>query len=548
MSSLERRLIKSEIRQRSEEGCNVEEISNRVDAAITTSKNESTIYDLYEELIALPIDRHFPFQEPSDFPTIKSLRPEIIREPAQPMDEKRLRDRIYGGWLGRASGCALGKPIEGWPKKRIDSYLTRSEALPLKDFCPFDERFIPRIHKPSTRGNISFMDRDDDMDFPILGLLALERSGNRLSAKGIAHTWVTNLPFGKVYTAEQVAYRNFVNNIWPPDSASHRNPFREWIGAQIRADIFGYAAPGWPEKAAELAFKDASISHTKNGIYGEMFVAAMISAAFVHTSVDEIINAGLGEIPKNCRLAAAVRETITWCREEENWEAVWARIDASYGKYHGVHTINNAALVVMGLIFGSENFETGIVTTVRGGWDTDCNGATVGSILGVKFGAQALPSKWTRVFNDTLKSAVQGHEKNKISQLAERTLRVAISLREDVGKSPAPDDESNLQDNCGGIWLLETGWGTQLLDFTLGTIRFVNYQSDGLPTESDDIDGPYKLVSASYQNPELKFSFAIDKGGWDFEVDFDGSVSSDRLEGFFYPGEAPVKGVRQNSA
>ena len=140
---------------------------------------------------------------------------------------------------------------------------------------------MPRIHIPSSRDNIEYMDRDDDMDFTILGLLALEHAGADISARSIANMWISKMPFAKVYTAERAAYRNFTQSIWPPKSAAHRNPFREYIGAQIRADIFGYVAPGLPERAAQLAFTDASISHKKNGIYGEMFVAAMIAAAFI---------------------------------------------------------------------------------------------------------------------------------------------------------------------------------------------------------------------------------------------------------------------------
>ena len=253
--------------------------------------------------------------------------------------------------------------------------------------------------KPSTRGNIECMDRDDDMDFTVLGLLALERKGAALTSRTIANTWGAQMPFGLTYTAEKVAYRNFALGIWPPHSALFRNPFREWIGAQIRADIFGYVMPGQPEKAAELAFRDASISHDKNGIYGEMFVAAMIAAAFVYDDVDDIVAAGLGEIPANCRLAECVRDTQTWCKAEADWEATWQRVSDQYGKYHGVHTINHAALVVMGLYYGSDDFEKGIIVTVRGGWDTDCTGATVGSILGARMGAKALADKWVGGFN-----------------------------------------------------------------------------------------------------------------------------------------------------
>jgi hypothetical protein len=338
-----------------------------------------------------------------------------------------------------------------------------------------------------------------------------------------------------VYTAEDAAYRNFVLGILPPDSAIYRNPFREWIGAQIRADVFGYVAPGWPEKAAELAFRDAAISHDKNGIYGEMFVAAMIAAAFVHDSAEAIIEAGLGEIPENSRLSEAVRNTLVWCKEEPNWEATWEKIHLNLGHYHGVHTINNAALVVMGVWYGENDFEAGIVNTVRGGWDTDCTGATVGSILGAKMGAKLLPKKWVGVLNDRLLSAVTGHSDNQISDLAQRTFDVIKTLTKPENATAKSNKIANTT-SLGGVWELDTGWGMQRLDFTRGTIQFQNtHKGDGSPIE---------LWSSEYNHPEVSFSFGVDKDGWDFGVDFSGTADENTLEGFYYPTETPVRGRR----
>ncbi len=32
----------------------------------------------------------------------------------------------------------------------------------------------------------------------------------------------------------------------PPETALIRNPYREWIGAQIRADLWGWVSPAQP--------------------------------------------------------------------------------------------------------------------------------------------------------------------------------------------------------------------------------------------------------------------------------------------------------------
>ena len=266
-----------------------------------------------------------------------------------------------------------------------------------------------------------------------------------------------------------------------------------------------------------------------------MFVAAMVSAAFVHTGAEEIIVAGLAEIPAESRLAEAVRDTLVWCKEEDDWLVVWEKINGSLGHYHGVHTINNAALVVMGVWYGVEDFETGIVKTVRGGWDTDCTGATVGSILGARLGAASLPDKWVGVFNDRLKSVVSGHSDNKISDLARRTLDVSKTV---VG--PVKEKEKKkLGANVGGVWELNSKWGKQILDFGQGTIDFINQSWRGVD------DKPMDLWSSEYTNPHMSFSYGVDKGGWDYCIDFSGTVDGDHFEGFYYPGVIPVSGTRK---
>ena len=123
------------------------------------------------------------------------------------------------------------------------------------------------------------MARDDDIDYTILGLHVLETTGSEYTSADVAQAWLERLPFLQVYTAERAAYRNLVHGVAAAGHARVRNPYREWIGAQIRADISGYVCPGDPPGAAARLRRRVAVA-LANGIYGEKWAAALIAAAF----------------------------------------------------------------------------------------------------------------------------------------------------------------------------------------------------------------------------------------------------------------------------
>ncbi|MBK7893784.1 MAG: ADP-ribosylglycohydrolase family protein [Anaerolineaceae bacterium] len=237
--------------------------------------------------------------------------------------------------------------------------------------------------------------------------------------------WLDHFAYGRIFTAERVVYRHLVNGVAAETAGALHNPYREWIGAQIRADVYGYVCPGQPRRAAALAYKDAVLSHRGNGIYGAMWVAAMVSAAFVLDEPEAIIRAGLAEIPQGSRLHEAVEKVIGWSKREATWEDAFRQIkqycrrryNADVGE-NWIHTIPNACLVALGLLYGADDFSAGVGTAVACGWDTDCNGATVGSILGVMLGADKIPVHWTAPLHDEIESYLPGQNGRAISHLA----------------------------------------------------------------------------------------------------------------------------------
>lgn len=407
-------------------------------------QREALAGELMDEMQSLPLRKDYLYHEPNELAEIRALRPLSSLKwttPAPLPNQEELFDRVYGAWLARCAGCLLGQPIEGWYRQRILGLLRETGNYPVTQYISSDiDPALREKYGVSDEGqvygsshknwinNVAFMPEDDDTNYTLLGLKIMETHGFAFTSEEVADAWLMNLPLYHVCTAERVAYRNLANSLPPPLSATNRNVYREWIGAQIRADFYGYAAPGNPELAAELAWRDGRISHVKNGLYGEMMMAAMLAAAAVLTDIREVIEAGLSQIPSESRLAIALRELLRWKEADElGWEEVLERIHARYDEQNShdwCHTIPNALLVATALLYGDQQLGKTIGIAISGALDTDCNAATAGSVVGMMAGAATLPEVWIKPLNDTLKSGVDGFGLVRISDMAKRTLAI----------------------------------------------------------------------------------------------------------------------------
>lgn len=426
-----RQLLRWEIAQREESGFDLGDHAESARHA-ADGDDPATARRLLDELETTVRRADWAYEEPEDLDSILASLPDAA--PVAAIGEAELRDRMLGAWLGRCAGCNLGKPVENgdhWTAQHLRSYLELANAYPLTDYLPvldpMPEGYELREFWPyTTRGRISESARDDDIDYTILGLHILEEYGFGFTTADVAREWLDRLPYTQTYTAERVTYRNLAIGHAAAEAGRTDNPYREWIGAQIRADIYGYVNPGNPRGAATMAFRDATLSHTANGVYGEMWAAALVAAAFTGTA-RQAIEASLTCVPPKSRLAEAVGFVLDLHKGGADWEQARAAIEERYNHYSWVHTVNNAAVVAAGLLWGEGDFTATIGLTVQGGWDTDSNGATAGSVAGIISGAAALPSHWTAPLHDTARSAIRGFDPSRISDLADRTVRLALS-------------------------------------------------------------------------------------------------------------------------
>ncbi|WP_432131895.1 ADP-ribosylglycohydrolase family protein [Streptomyces tendae] len=421
-------LLVHEVAQRRESGYDVDDVVRAANAADPDDRaTVLTLVDAMTESSRLP---GWAYEEPE---SLEGICASITPTAAVPADSSRFADQVHAAWLGRIAGCNLGKPVESgdhWTVERIRAYLELTESYPLTDYFqvlePMPDGFEFRENWPeTTRGRVNGSARDDDIDYSILALHLLETHGRGLAPEDVGEAWTALFPLQQIFTAERAAYINLINGLKVPEVARFRNPYREWIGAQIRADVFGYVNPGDPWAAARLAYQDASLSHTANGVYGEMWAAALIAAAFTADGPIEAVTRSLAVVPPKSRLHEAIEHVLRLHDEGHDWDSALAEIHRAYGRYGWIHTINNAAAVTAALLWSEGDYTSAVGKVVMSGWDTDSNGATVGSAAGILAGTSGLPSHLIEPLHDRTRSALFGFDNSVISSLAARTVKFA---------------------------------------------------------------------------------------------------------------------------
>ncbi len=382
-----------------------------------------------KKLRALPVDVEMKRREPNALAAIRAQRPKGPRRMWERFDEAAYAERLPGALLGRMAGCTLGAIVEGWPVARMEELAQRNgDAFPPTDYwsdCPdpTGTRYEASTRESYTRGKMHGVPVDDDTAYTLLGLLIMEEFGPDFTIDDVGQAWVKHLPFA--CTAEEVALRNLKAGVPASRAAVKDNPFTQWIGADIRSDPWGYLAPGWPEKAAEMAWRDAYLSHRRQGIHGEMFFSAAISAAFAVDDPVEAIRIGLTEIPAECGVARAVKWALKLAPQISDYRQARAAVDKKFAGMDSVHTVNNACLTVWGLTIGGADFTRVIGETVAMGLDNDCTGATAGSIAGAVVGKRGIPVHWYRRFHNTVHSYLKRRPVFRIDDLIARFTRHA---------------------------------------------------------------------------------------------------------------------------
>ena len=395
-----------------EYNCNEAELTQLHEAV---KKQIFAAQERMDRLLSLSADAN----EPDDYDAIVALS--MGGNTKQPV--KNLTSRIKGALLGRFAGCTLGIPVEN----RSVEDMQKKAAYEGSEFPPAD--YWKTVGEPwrthygetwhtAQRDEMCGCPRDDDITYTLLSLLIMEKYGKAFTTDDVGTFWKEYLPMA--CTAEEMALDNLRKGIPACEAAVHNNPYSNLIGALIRADGFGYANAGDPHAAAKAAYRDAYLTHRRDGVYGEMLFAAAIAAAFTCDDGVEAVRTGMKEIPQTSKLYEAMQWTLSVLPVIDDIYTGRRLVDEKFPGMHCVHTINNACLILIALHLGQNNVGKTISYAVGLGLDNDCTAATSGSIAGAIAGEENISAHWSAPFHDTVRTYIKDYPEFSIDDVALR--------------------------------------------------------------------------------------------------------------------------------
>jgi len=422
-------------------------------------------------------------------------------------------ERVYAGILGKIIGVYLGRPFEGWSYERI-----------MAELGEITYYVNDRLKQP-------LVVTDDDISgtFTFLRALADYSYPRDLSPEQIGQTWLNYLIEGKAVlwwgglgnSTEHTAYLRLQQGIAAPRSGSielNSKGVAEQIGAQIFIDGWAMVSPGDPAFAADLARRAASVSHDGEAVYAAQVLAAMEAQAFVESDIQALLDLGLSYIPRQSVIYRLIQDIRAWHAKEPDWHRARREIETHYG-YHlyggNCHIVPNHALIILALLYGEDDFQRSLQIANTSGWDTDCNSANVGCLLGIKNGLAAFTGSmdWRGPVRDRLYLPTADGGRS-ISDAVTETYHVVNTARALANMEPlAPKDGArfhfempgslqgfSLQEERGGARLENveghSRTGTRCLAIYLSADHCAHLETDTFIPPTMDLPQHYMMLAS----------------------------------------------------
>ena len=299
----------------------------------------------------------------------------FVSAPQEPgtveMPEAELEDRIRGGLIGQLLGNLNGLPHEF-------KYIAEPGKV---------EAYTPGLPKGAWT--------DDDTDIEWVYLVEMEKAGELyLPARRIGELWRENMN-GKIWCANLYARELLELGIEPPQGGRIAiNPWSTFnISAQFVCEAFGLASPGMPRSAAALGVHYTHFAVDGEPIQTTQLFTAMIATSFFESDMETIVRAGMAAVDPRSDVRRIVGDVLAWWKANpKDWRETRRLIKEKYSRHGGEmrdrngYELNTAAVIGALLYGGSEDLVGVLRLAFNFGWDSDCNAAICGTIIGVRRG------------------------------------------------------------------------------------------------------------------------------------------------------------------
>jgi hypothetical protein len=347
---------------------------------------------------------------------------------------KEYSSKMKAGWIGQMAGVGWGAPTE----------------------FQWQSKIIPEDKVPEWKPEMINVHAQDDLYVEMTFMRSMEVHGFDLSINQAGIDFANSKYL--LWVANRVGRDNLRKGIAPPNSGHPSNSTAsDAIDYQIEADFSGLVAPGLPNIAIQLGEKFGRLMNYGDGLYGGQFVGAMYAEAFFENDPMKIVEVGLKSIPAASQYAEAIRDVITWYKENpKDWEATWELINKKYhenpdyrrhtyqgtGESFNIDAKINGAYIAMGLLYGEGDPDKTIVISMRCGQDSDCNPSNAAGILFTTMKFEDIPEKFVSALDEETKFSFTEYSFPALIDVSEKLAREAVTLAGGRIEKDADGEES----------------------------------------------------------------------------------------------------------
>jgi ADP-ribosylglycohydrolase len=440
------RQLADAIDDKSRQGLDVADLRAELGRASSVDDLVSLAEQLAQRAAATTVD------EPHELSAIHaSMDPARPTGPVGKIDWRTAFERAETSFLGAVVGCMLGKPLEAdLTLGQIRAAATAVGEWPIRDYVSEALlQHLPDRHPSWTttvRGRLDRSAPDDDIGYRIIGMLALERHGLAFRTTDILQLWLENIPAEWTWGPERTVLTRAAlwRTIDPTSTALETwstiaSPGDERCGALIRVDPYGLAAAGRPALAADLAWRDAVLTHRGTGLYAAMYVAALLALAFVARDRLDAFERALQFVPQRSRFRREMADALDIVASAGDWADGHARVAERFASFGECAILQELGFLANSVRF-ADDIGHGVSLQVMQGLDTDSFGATAGGILGVLMGRDALDRRWLVPLQNRIEVALATFHEHRLEAVAERMGRLTLLAQFNQTATGGPED------------------------------------------------------------------------------------------------------------